>query len=184
MQVKKKRKGSNLVALIFFILVAVLYLINEKYPLKGKPETPYVFVIKVHDGDTVSVMVDRKQEKIRLIGIDAPEMGQEPWGENAKIYLESLLDSSDWKIRPEYDIEKRDQYNRLLAYIWTKDNENVNLLMLKNGYAMLYTFPPNVKYIEEFRVAQKEAREKEVGIWGRQGLKELPQNYREEHPRF
>ncbi|NWF75809.1 MAG: thermonuclease family protein [Nitrospirae bacterium] len=184
MKVKKKRKGLNLVALIFFILVAVLYLINEKYPLKSKSEEPYVSVIKVYDGDTVSVKVDRKQEKIRLIGIDAPEMGQEPWGENAKRYLENLLDSSDWEIRLEYDIEKRDQYNRLLAYIWTKDNKNVNLLMLKSGYAVLYTFPPNVKYVEEFRVAQKEAREKEIGIWSTEGLKELPQNYRKEHPRF
>jgi micrococcal nuclease len=185
MSIKKKRRGINSIALVFFVLIATVYLYNEKFFATGKDaKGHYLHVIKIFDGDTVSVLVDGKQEKVRLIGIDAPEMGQKPWGENAKSYLETLLSSSAGKIKLEYDIETRDQYGRLLAYMWTQDNRHVNLLMLENGYAMLYTFPPNVKHVEEFRAAQTKAREKEIGIWGSRGLKERPGDYRKEHPRF
>jgi len=60
----------------------------------------------------------------------------------------------------------------------------INLLMLKNGYAMLYTFPPNVKYVNELQDAQREARDKRRGIWSEKGLKERPGDYRKEHPRM
>ncbi len=129
-------------------------------------------------------MIDGKEEKVRLIGIDAPELAQKPWGDKSKKYLESLLSSSGWKVRLDYDVEKTDQYGRLLAYMWTQDNRHVNLLMLENGYAALYTLPPNVKYVEEFRTTQTKAREKKIGIWGANGLKERPRDYRKEHPRF
>lgn len=60
----------------------------------------------------------------------------------------------------------------------------INLLMLKNGYAMLFTFPPNVKYVNEFRAAQREARDGRLGIWSEEGLKERPGDYRRQHPRI
>jgi micrococcal nuclease len=84
----------------------------------------------------------------------------------------------------EFDVEKRDKYNRLLAYLKTKDGILINSLMLKHGYALLYTVPPNVKYVDVLRRAQKEARDKAIGIWSMDGLKETPSQYRYKNPRI
>jgi micrococcal nuclease len=149
-------------------------------------------VIKVHDGDTVSVSFGQKREKIRLIGIDAPEFSQEPWGKIAKEHLRRLLGSpkrrgylnpfGSSEVKIETDVEKRDRYGRLLAYVWTKDGKCVNVEMVRDGLALLYTVPPNVKYADILRDAQREAKEAERGIW-RRGLEETPRQYRKEHPR-
>ena len=180
-----KLRNINLVSVIFFILAAVFYFVHEKYPfLRTQQDNDAVPVITVYDGDTVSIVISRKREKVRLIGIDAPEMGQKPWGEEAKRYLESILQNSDWKVRVEFDVEKTDQYGRVLAYIWTTDRRLINLMMIKSGYAMFYTVPPNVKYAEEFGKAQAEARKERLGMWSEDGLRERPQDYRKEHPRI
>lgn len=182
---KTKLKSLNLLSMIFFILISGFYLVNEKYAVFGghgvKDLAP---VVAVHDGDTVSLIIDKKREKVRLIGVDAPEIGQKPWGDEAKKHLETLLKSADWKVRPEFDVERRDKYGRLLAYLWTKDDNMINLLMVKNGYAMLFTFPPNVKHADEFMAAQREARNNKTGIWAENGLKERPEDYRRAHPRL
>ncbi|MDQ7787729.1 MAG: thermonuclease family protein [Thermodesulfovibrionales bacterium] len=184
MPTKKKRRSGNFIAMVFFLLAALFYLVNEKYPLAGKQEEePYVSVIAVHDGDTVSVLLDKKQEKIRLIGIDAPEMGQKPWGEGAKNYLESILNASGQQVRIERDVEERDTYGRMLAYFWTTKGEMVNVMMVRGGFAMLYTFPPNVRYVHELTEAQTEARNARAGVWSENGLQEKPRDYRKENPR-
>lgn len=181
-----KWKSTNLIAVIFFLVAATVYLINEKYSTAVKQDLKdaFVTVVEVNDGDTVTVLLDKRREKVRLLGIDAPELGQRPWGDKAKEYLEAVVGASGWEVKLELDVEKRDQYNRILAYLRTKDGELVNLLMLKEGYAMLYTFPPNVKYAVELRSAQKAARDKGLGIWSTKGLKERPGDYRKEHPRI
>lgn len=167
-----------------FILVVVFYLLHERVTLSNPDsEDPLVSVMKVYDGDTVGVILNGKKEKVRLIGIDAPEIGQAPWGEDAKKYLDTLLSSSGWKVKMEYDVEKRDQYGRALAYLWATDGKFINLQMVRSGYAMLYTVPPNVKHASQFRSAQDEARTERLGIWSSGGLKERPGDYRKEHPR-
>jgi micrococcal nuclease len=182
---KSRRRNINLVSVIFFVLAAGFYLAHEKYPfLRMVQHNETAMVTAVHDGDTVSVIINDKQERVRLIGIDAPELAQRPWGDEAKRYLESILESAGRKVRIERDVEKNDQYGRALAYLWTADNMLINLAMVKNGYAMLYTIPPNVKYVEEFRKAQAEAREKRLGIWGDDNFRERPQDYRNKHPRI
>jgi len=180
------RKTMKLGALLFFIISTIVYFIYDKYPpaAQRSKDTSVVSVVEVHDGDTISVVINRKKEKVRLIGIDAPELGQRPWGEKAKKYLESLLSLSGWKVTLEFDVEQRDKYGRILAYLRTSNGDMINLLMLKNGYAMLYTFPPNVKYVNELQDAQREARDKRRGIWSEKGLKERPGDYRKEHPRM
>jgi micrococcal nuclease len=178
-----KRKKMNLIAVLSFMLISIFYLIYDKYPADRHDEI-LVPVVAVHDGDTVSVIFKRRQEKIRLIGIDTPEIGQRPWGDKAKKYLETLLTSSEWKVKVEFDIEKRDKYGRILAYLRTSDGKLINILMVENGYAMLFTFPPNVKYVNELRAAEKEARKRRLGIWSEQGIKEKPVDYRKRHPRI
>jgi micrococcal nuclease len=180
-----KLRKINLVFAVFFVFVAIFYLIYEKTS-NSKQDTneSFVPVISVADGDTVTLMLGSKEEKVRLIGIDAPELGQIPWGAESKKYLYSLISSSGSKVRLEYDVEKRDKYGRLLAYLWTTDGTLVNMSMLKNGQAVLYTFPPNVKYVTDLKAAQAEARSKRLGIWSAEGLKEMPRDYKRQHPRM
>lgn len=180
-----RRRSINLVSVLLFIIAAVFYFVHDKYPfLRTQHENERGLVTAVHDGDTVSVVINKKQEKVRLIGIDAPELGQGPWGDEAKRYLESILGTPGREVRIESDVEKTDQYGRALAYVWTADNSLINLAMIKSGYAMLYTVPPNVKYADEFRKAQVEAREKRLGIWSAEGVRERPQDYRKKNPRI
>jgi micrococcal nuclease len=178
-----KLRKINIASILIFIFVAVFYLVHEKSTLSRSTGDGLVPVISVSDGDSVSVLIARKKEEVRLIGIDAPEMAQKPWGDESKKHLESFLSSSGWKVKLEYDVEKRDKYGRILAYMRTADEKFINLLMIKSGYAMLYTVPPNVKYVHELKAAQEEARNGKLGIWSDNGLKERPGDYRREHPR-
>lgn len=166
------------------ILFAALCFISHAQPSYAQ-EVPELSakVVAVHDGDTVSISAGRKTEKVRLLGIDAPEMGQRPWGARAKRHLEGLLKRSEWTVSLEFDIEKRDKYGRLLAYLRDKDNSLINLEMVQDGYAVLFTLPPNVKHADELRKGQRLAREKALGIWGKDGLKEMPLDYKKTHPR-
>jgi micrococcal nuclease len=87
------------------------------------PKTVSARVVAVHDGDTLSVVIGRRKERVRLIGIDAPELGQRPWGANAKKYLRELVALSGNSVVLEFDLDKRDKYGRLLAYVRTLDNK-------------------------------------------------------------
>jgi micrococcal nuclease len=124
-----------------------------------------VTVEKIIDGDTIELQGGKR---IRLIGIDAPEEGECLYQE-AKEYLFSLLNKQN--IVLEEDVQKTDKYGRTLAYVW-KDNNFINLIMLKNGLAKLLTIPPNVKYVNEFIKAQKEAQEKSNGLWSKTACKQ------------
>jgi len=85
-------------------------------------------------------------------------------GWKAKQYLKSLLPRYT-RIKVETDVQLYDDYGRLLAYIW-KGDILINEVMVREGYASVYTFPPNVKYVERLIKAQKEAQLKRKGIWG------------------
>ena len=63
-------------------------------------------------------------------------------------------------------MERTDRYGRLLAYVWLPEGSMFNEVLLKEGYAQVATFPPNVKYVERFEEAQREAREAGRGLWG------------------
>jgi micrococcal nuclease len=149
----------------------------------GKARDMSVYVEKVFDGDTVEANVQGRREQIRLIGIDAPEMSQKPWGRRSKKFLEELVSASGWQLGIEYDVEKRDKHDRILAYLWSRDGKMINEEMVRNGNAVLFSFPPNVKHVDRLRSAQVIARENKIGIWGKSGLKQLPSDYRKEHPR-
>jgi micrococcal nuclease len=99
---------------------------------------------------------------VRLIGIDAPEVDQVSWGVQARDALRELLDGKT--VRLETDITIRDQYRRLLAYVYVGEML-VNLEMVRQGQAVIYTVPPNVAHVEEYREAQTKAREAGRGVW-------------------
>ena len=114
--------------------------------------------------------------KIRLLGIDAFEMGQIPHGKESKDFLRDLL--LDKTVCIETDVNEKDIYERTLGYVFL-DTAFVNEQILKNGYTVLYNFPPNVKYIDELKKAQAQARENMLGIWEEQDyITETPAQYR------
>lgn len=181
------------VVIIIFLILALFTILQDKLQKKNESRNQglseattggFLKVTKVHDGDTLSVLIGNREEKIRLIGIDAPELGQEPWGRKAKRKLQDIIRKTDKTVRIELDVDERDKYGRLLAYLWTKDGRLVNEEMVRSGYALLYTIPPNVKYVDRLRKAQEMASKKKVGIWGEKGLEERPSDYRKAHPRY
>lgn len=167
----------------------LLFLLFFYVPACAKKQNDYYKVTEVNDGDTVTIATSKffgllvKTERVRLIGIDAPELAQEPWGRRAKNHLKKLIKESDWQVKIELDVQHRDRYGRILAYLWDKQGRMLNYMMLRDGYAMVYTVPPNVKYVDWFLEAQRAARQEGKGIWGKDGLTETPSEWRKQHPR-
>ena len=79
------------------------------------------------------------------------------------MYLRTFLYHK--KVRLEFDVTKLDKYGRSLAYVYLEDGTFVNQNLVENGYARVYTFPPNVKYVEVFKKVEKLARSKKLGLW-------------------
>lgn len=136
-------------------------------------------VTRVVDGDTLEVQIDGKKERVRLIGIDTPESVHPDASKNieaGKIALEFTRSKLEGKeVELEFDVQERDQYGRLLAYIYL-DGLMFNKTLLEMGYARLATYPPNVKYLDDFTKIQEEARKNNKGFWSEDFFKEEVEN--------
>ena len=126
-------------------------------------------VVRVVDGDTIHVRIGARVEKVRYIGVNTPEVhhprkGEEPGGREAAEVNRRLVEGK--RVRLELDVQERDRYGRLLAYVWVGD-VMVNAELVRLGYAQVMTIPPNVRYQEIFVKLQREAREAGRGLWGR-----------------
>ncbi len=160
---KKRFYETSKTLLVFFFFCIVLL-------LQGSAQTDIGTVTVVYDGDTIKVrLANGEEEKIRLIGIDAPETNSE----DKKIRLNAFYSKrfvfrSLYKkpVRIEYDWEKRDKYGRLLAYIWTEDGTLFNEYVIQRGFAAAYTrFKYRPEYRERFVKAEEYAKTKGNGIW-------------------
>jgi micrococcal nuclease len=136
---------------------------NKRIPAK---------VTRVVDGDTMKVSFTEggkvKEETIRLLLVDTPESVDpekpvQPFALDASNYAKTMLTGKD--VQLELDVSERDKYGRLLCYLYIGDNM-FNELLLENGYARVaYIYPPNVKYVDQFREIQKKAQQKALNIW-------------------
>jgi micrococcal nuclease len=124
-------------------------------------------VVSVRDGMTMTVLIDGRNETVRLRGVSAPELDQEPWGPASRDFLRALVEGKT--VRLETDVTVRDQSKRLLADVYAGDIF-VNLELVRQGMAVVSTVPRNVAHEEEYRKAQEEARERGYGLWGRSPL--------------
>jgi micrococcal nuclease len=166
----KKNYSKFILTYIFFLAIFVFsserLIHNDQGRGSSFPESG--LVTAVYDGDTIKVRFKNEQEKkVRLIGIDAPEIEAER--EEAKfraqmakrfaffyLYRETVKLSYDWEIE--------DKYDRLLAYIWTEKQGLFNKFILNEGFAAVFLKFP-FKYREEFIEAEREARKLEKGLW-------------------
>jgi endonuclease YncB( thermonuclease family) len=121
----------------------------------------------VYDGDTLRLKDGRK---LRLIGINAPEMPKEqadaaPLARAATQYLIGLIEASDKTIRIRYDLGLKDRYGRLLAHIYTTDDRNITAEMIERGLGAAITVPPNSWAADCYYQAEQKARDQRRGIW-------------------
>lgn len=129
-----------------------------------------VTVSRVVDGDTVEISPSIDGiEDVRLIGVDTPEThhpryGEQPYGQRASEFTASELEGRS--VALEFDVERVDDYGRLLAYVWTSGDSMFNEVLVREGYAQVATFPPNVEYTDRFLDAQRQARREQRGLWG------------------
>ncbi len=125
----------------------------------------FIKVTRVIDGDTV--LLDNG-EKLRYIGINAPELGKtettECFALEATTENQRLVEGQS--IRIEKDVSERDMYGRLLGYVYLKDGTFVNLELVENGFASAATYPPDVAKSVLFSELEKEARLTKRGLWG------------------
>ena len=138
-----------------------------------------LLVERAVDGDTLKLGTG---ERVRLIGIDTPEMHEseklyrdaarthqdvrtiQALGRRAYEFTRSLVEGK--LVRLEFDVERRDKYGRLLAYVYlVNEGTFVNAEIVKQGYASLMTYPPNVKHADLFLKLYQEARENKRGLW-------------------
>jgi micrococcal nuclease len=108
--------------------------------------------------------------------VDTPELGQGESGRQAHAALRRLLPRGA-TVRLERDVAAQDRYGRELAYVWA-GSRMVNEILVREGWAMLYTLPPNVKYADRLGRAQKTARAAGTGLWKSGGFECSPRAYR------
>lgn len=156
------------------------------YTEEGKFSVPFgksydyadILVKRAVDGDTLEL---ENGDRVRLIGIDTPEVHEsdklyrdaQRSGEDSKIikalgkrsheFTRQLVEGK--RVSLEFDVERYDRYKRILAYVYLKDGTFVNAEIVKQGYASLLTYPPNVKYESLFLELYREAREHKRGLW-------------------
>jgi micrococcal nuclease len=130
-------------------------------------------VSRVIDGDTFDL---KTGERVRLIGVDAPEY--EPWkgridpyGREASQFLRALL--SGQPVLLEEDMEVKDKYGRTLAYVYLAGGEFVNLKIVQEGLARVKRYLPNQRYHSLFKTAEKEAKSKKKNVWSEQSPSKL-----------
>ncbi len=127
-------------------------------------------IVRVVDGDTVDVDFDGTEERVRLIGIDTPETKKpnspiECFGPEASEFTHSLL-AVGTAVLVVRDVEARDDYGRLLGYIYRSDDGLfVNLEIVAKGYAQPLTIAPNVNFAQDFVEAARRAEAADIGLW-------------------
>lgn len=156
-------RSRILLALLVVMVVALIVALP-----RSETTDAVAFLVDVVDGDTIWVrLADGREEKVRYIGLDAPETAHEGsrgeyLGEEATIHNAELLEGGSLVL--ETDVDDRDDFGRLLAYVWAGE-VFVNERMILDGYARAHDYPPNLSRQDQLWEADARARAAGVGIW-------------------
>ncbi len=177
----RRRKAYGALGLI--VVVTALVVWSRLGPSPGPPpvlppaplpidtgELPYALtgaVVTVVDGDTIDVQLDDRTVCVRYLGMNTPETkhptkGQEPCGAEASAANRQLV--AGQTVRLELDVQPWDRDQRLLAYVYVGE-VMINAELVRQGYAQVATYPPNVRYADRFTQLQQEARAAGAGCW-------------------
>lgn len=142
----------------------------------GSPQEPSAtcVVSKVTDGDTLRCFDGRR---MRLLLIDAPEIAQTPYGDEARVQLQSLAGPLD-TLTVEYDIDRKDDFGRDLTYLYRADGTMLNETMVAMGYAIVLFFQPNTRHLDRVQSAMDVAQAEGRGLWATWGFACLPRDFR------
>lgn len=157
-----------------------LLLINACFPsakpydqaFEASPQSIDCRLDRVLDGDTVTAYCQNRYLSIRLLGIDAPEKGQIPWGEQSRQVLQRLM-RTEFSLLPQ----GKDIYQRQLGVIMVQGRD-INLAMLAQGQAVLYR---SKETPTAYAAAEKAARTQKIGVWAQKGAQQNPSRWRREH---
>ncbi len=146
---------------------------TERLPPPDLPAVPVgatpSLVLSVQDGDSLLVEVDGREEQLRLIGVNAPEH-DECWGAEAQRDLARLAQQ---EVHLSFDVEERDQYDRLLAYVWD-DGVLVNAALVQNGSALGSAFGENTNHKVTIDAAEAVAKSERRGMWAADACGDTP----------
>jgi micrococcal nuclease len=169
---------------IFFVILVVVFVSLNNSSLKQDKITKQtsinqaisvretVKVLKVIDGDTIKVLINNREDSVRLIGIDSPEVVDDKkpvqcFGKEASSKAKEILNGKSIVLESDPTQGERDEYGRLLRYVFLEDGTNFDKFMVSEGYAREYTFKDNpYKYQLEFIQTEKKAKENKKGLWG------------------
>jgi micrococcal nuclease len=131
---------------------------------------PNGIVEYIIDGDTIDVIIAGSEERVRLIGIDTPETKKpdtpvECFGPEATAFTEQLLPAGT-PVYIERDVVNRDDYGRLLAYVYRADDGIfINYEVMRQGFGQPLSIPPNDTFAELFADAARSAEADNAGLW-------------------
>lgn len=176
-QQKKKGKSKGIWSVVALLVAGVLafyfpefFMDEEQITKEGLIPVEHVATI---DGDTIRVMYEGEERKVRYLLIDTPEMNEpkndnEPFAEEAMKRNDEILKSG--KLEIEFDVgDREDKYDRLLAYLYV-DGKSVQQQLLEEGLARVaYLYEPNIRDEAIFKEAEKKAKEQEIGVWSIEG---------------
>ena len=171
---RQKKKSNRRWIQIFLLWIAVLAVLLVPRIEQEPGERTACRFLRVVDGDTIEVQYGQESAKVRLIGVDAPESvhpnaeQNTQHGQLAMEYAKDLLSEVTY-VYLEFDEEKYDSYNRLLAYVYLEERvdfeESLNYRLVQDGYAVNSEYRPNVKYADELQRACEDAQREQRGLW-------------------
>ena len=128
-------------------------------------------VVSVIDGDTIRVSINGRREKVRLIGLDAPESKKpgvqvQCFAQKASSKMQSLVQSRSVRLAADPTQDDRDRYGRLLRHVFTLDGRSVAQELIRGGFAREYTYAAPYAGQAAYRAAQQQAQSSNAGLWG------------------
>lgn len=165
---------KRLITLVVGLLIVLAGYFAEQKPdlatrVLGNNTPGYYRVADFSDGDTITVNMNGKNERVRFIGVDTPETHDprkavQCFGQVAANFTKQLIGTQKVRLEADELSSNRDRYDRILRYVYLPDNRLVNAEIIKQGYGFAYTSFPFTKS-EEFVNYEDEARDNNRGLW-------------------